>query len=70
MISIAKQEKKYDLATLGQKCSGAVFICSTIPKAKKFPIIWELEKSADLLFHCFCAMITTANSRACLLIRR
>ena len=39
-------------------------------QSKKFPIIWELKKSADLLFHSFCAMITTANSKACLLIRR
>ena len=39
-------------------------------QSKKFPIIWELEKSADLLFHCFCAMMITANSKACLLIWR
>lgn len=34
MISIIKQEKKYDLAALGQKCSGAVFIPAQFPKQK------------------------------------
>ena len=70
MISIARQEKKYDLNALEQICSGAVFYMQHNSPIKKFPIIWELEKSADLLFHSFCAMITTANSKACLLIRR
>jgi len=70
MISITRQGKKYDLTALGQKCSGAVFYMQHNSQSKKFPIIWELEKSADLLFHFFCAMITTANSKACLLIRR
>lgn len=35
MISIAKQEKKYDLTALGQKCSGAVFLyAAQFPKTK------------------------------------
>ena len=54
---------------LDRNVQGSFYMQHNSP-IRKFPIIWELEKSADLLFHCFCAMITTANSKACLLIRR
>lgn len=55
---------------LGRNVQVQFFYMQHNSPIRKFPIIWELEKSADLLFHCFCAMITTANSKACLLIRR
>ena len=53
MISITRQEKKYDLTALGQKCSGAVFICSTIPKAKNFRLFGNLKKVQICFFIAF-----------------
>ena len=58
------------IAAPEQRCLGAVFPFSNNPTSQNLMIIWELEISADLLFHCFCAMMITANSKACLLIWR
>ena len=47
------KEKKYDLAALEQICSGAVFICSTIPKAKNFRLFGNLKKVQICFFIAF-----------------
>ena len=54
------------IAAPEQRCLGAVFPFSNNPTSQNLMIIWELEISADLLFHCFCAMMITANVPACL----
>lgn len=53
MISIARQEKKYDIAAPEQKCSGAVFIPSTIPKAKDSRLFGNLKKVQICFFIAF-----------------
>lgn len=45
------------------KCLGAVFVYNAV---KESMIIWELEKSVDLLFQSIYAMMMTANEIACL----
>lgn len=53
MISIARQEKKYDLNALEQICSGAVFICSIIPQSKNFRLFENLKKVQICFFIAF-----------------
>lgn len=43
-----------------------IFLSRKVPQTKKYLTIWELERNADLLFYCFCAMMITANLPACL----